>query len=37
MQASVSIKRILFNNVAGFLIYNDKALVMVDTGHKGMN
>ena len=37
MQASVSIKRILFNNVAGFLLSTDNALVMVDTGHKGMN
>lgn len=37
MQAPVSIKRILFTHVAGFLIYTDNSVVIVDTGHKGMN
>lgn len=37
MRASVSIKRILFTNVAGFLIYTDNSVIIADTGHKGMN
>lgn len=37
MQTQVSIKRILFRNVAGFLVYTNKAVILVDTGHRGMN
>jgi glyoxylase-like metal-dependent hydrolase (beta-lactamase superfamily II) len=31
--AIVKIKRVRFTHVSGFLIYNDKAVVLVDTGH----
>ncbi len=30
------IKRVVFSNVSGFLVYTDSVAMMVDTGHKGM-
>ncbi len=37
MKVPLSIKKILFRNVAGYLVYTDNAMVLVDTGYKGMN
>ncbi len=36
MKDKVGIKRIVFANVSGFLVYTDKVAMMVDAGHKGM-
>jgi len=34
---NIGIKRIVFANVSGYLVYTDKVAMMVDTGHKGMS
>ena len=36
-EKKIGIKRIVFANVSGFLVYTDSVAMMVDTGHKGMS
>lgn len=35
-EQKIGIKRVVFANVSGFLIYTDRVAMMVDTGHRGM-